>query len=359
MEEIQEKINILEEELKRKNSILKDLPPKAKRIFAINEIVQRLIDLIEPEEVCEKIVTGLSKVFKEADNILLFLFYRDKDLLLLNNSVRKGGEIIKEKKGDILDWWVLKNNRCLFIEDLLNDYRFDPSNIPAYKERNVRSIMSSPLSVGERVLGVVRVESKQANLFFLEDFRVLRVICDLGAVVLEKANIFSKIKELAITDPLTNLFLRNYFIERMEEEIKRSFLKNSRFGIGILDIDNFKKINDTYGHTVGDLVIKKIANILVKNVGNSGNIVARWGGEEFIFLIVEANKKEIKNIAEKIRKEVDNCVVGFRRKEIHFTVSLGLAVYPKDGKDSQELIISADRCLYRAKQEGKNRVCFT
>ena len=283
-EELQEDLNILEQELKKKNIILKELPSKAKRIFSIKDITQKFIDAVEPEDVCKSIVESVKSIFPDSDNILLFLFQRDKDSLMLENSIRKKKEIIREKKGDILDWWVLKNNQCLLIEDLRSDYRFDPTNIVALKQRSAYSFVSSPLSIGSRVLGLVRIESKRPNAFSLEDSRLLRAVCDLGVVVLERANLFKRIRELAIKDSLTNLFLRNYFIERFEEEIKRASLKNTYFGIVILDVDDFKRINDTYGHMVGDMVLKRLSSILVKNVGDSGNIICRLGGEEFIFL---------------------------------------------------------------------------
>ena len=357
IEELEEQINLLEEELNKKNILLKELPPKAKRIFSIENIAEKLVNLIDPDQLCQYIVKDLGSIFPEADNVLLFLVL--KDSLVLHNSLRKKNEIIREKRGDILDWWVLKKNQCLLIEDLASDYRFDFNHIIAFREREAHSLVSSPLSIGSRILGLVRLESKLSQVFSLEDSRALRVICDLGAVVLERANLIRKTKDLATKDSLTDLFLRNYFTERFDEEIKRASFKRTQFGIVILDIDDFKKINDTYGHTVGDMVLKKLASILQRNVGDSGNVASRLGGEEFVFLIVESNRTIVKRVAERIRKEIEKSTVSFRRKNINFTVSLGLAMYPKDGIDTQQLLCTADHSLYRAKREGKNKLCST
>ena len=232
------------------------------------------------------------------------------------------------------------------------------NSLCAYKERGMRSILISPISIGTKLYGVLRLESKTPNIFYLEESRVLRIICDSAAIILERAYLFNEIKELAIRDSLTNLFLRNYFLERFNEEIKRTSIKKTKFGVVILDVDDFKNINDTYGHKVGDLVLRKISAIIQKNIGNSGNIAARIGGEEFIFLLVESDENKVKSIAEKIRKEVASSTVSFRRKNIHFTISLGLAMYPKDGATVQDIIMAADKMLYKAKTEGKNRLCF-
>ncbi len=229
----------------------------------------------------------------------------------------------------------------------------------AYKDRGARSIIGSPLSIGSRLYGVVRIESKKPASLSLEDARVLRVICDLTAVVLEKTYLFSRIKELGIRDSLTDLFLRNYFLDRLKEELERMSLKNTHLGIAIIDIDDLKKINDTYGHTVGDLALKKVSSALRASVKGAGDITARLGGEEFAFFVTEASKEKAKTVAENVRKKVAQSTVNFRRKRINVTVSIGLAMYPEDGIDVQPLLNAADRFLYQAKKQGKNTVCFS
>ena len=359
IEDVREEINLIEEDLKKKNLILRDLPSKAKKIFSIRHIAERMVRFIEPDELCGNIVNDAGNLFPRADNVLLFLFRMRKNALSLEYSFKRSAQVIKEKNGDAVDRWVLKNNKVIFIEDSAGDYRFDFQSLSACRERNIHSIISSPISIGPKLYGIMRLESRKPGAFSLEDSRVLNIICDLAAVVLEKAYLFNKIKELGIRDSLTNIFLRNYFLERFKEELERASLKNSRFGLVILDIDDFKRVNDTYGHTVGDLVLKKVASILQKNVKDSGSVVARLGGEEFVFLVVESGKDRVKNIAEDIRKKIARSTVNFRRKHINVTVSLGLAMYPEDGIDIQPLLNTADKFLYQAKREGKNKLCFS
>ncbi|MBU2102350.1 MAG: GGDEF domain-containing protein, partial [Candidatus Omnitrophica bacterium] len=228
----------------------------------------------------------------------------------------------------------------------------------AFKERETHSVIASPLSIAERVLGVVRVESKKTYSFSLDDSRLLRSVCDLGVVVLERANLLRNMKELAIHDPLTGLFLRDYFFSRLKDETHRALSNHMQLGVLMVDVDDFKRINDTHGHIVGDIVLKRVAKVLHEIVGETGNILCRFGGEEFLALIVECNRERVVTIAEQLRCAIEETVVSFRRKDICFTVSIGALTYPADGLDAHGLLDVADKLLYKAKREGKNRVCL-
>jgi diguanylate cyclase (GGDEF)-like protein len=356
-EEIEEEINLLEESIREKKKKLELLPLKYEKVSSLFNTSQRLIELIDSEEIFDSLLKFCKDLFPQADNILIFLLQKEK--LNLIRSAKKENLVIKEKEGDIVDKWVLKNNQCVVIEDLTKDFRFDYTKMICFKERKIFSLMSSPISIGEKLIGTIKVESRLPNQFSLEDSRILRSISDLGAVVLERAYFFKRAEELAIKDSLTSLFLKGYFFERLKEELKRAYLKKSNLGLIMLDIDDFKKINDTYGHIVGDMVLKKLAKVLVEVVGDAGNAICRFGGEEFIVFVVECKKEELISLGEEIRKRVEESVVVFRRKKVNFTVSLGLSLYPEDGREIIELVDKADQRLYKAKKEGKNRLCFS
>jgi len=127
----------------------------------------------------------------------------------------------------------------------------------------------------------------------------------------------------------------------------------------MLDIDDFKKINDNYGHIVGDFVLKKLAKILISIAGEAGNLISRFGGEEFIISIPECTKKELLRIGEEIRRKIEGAELTFRRKKINFTVSLGAILAPNQAEDVEKLTQRVDKLLYKAKKEGKNKLCFS
>jgi len=359
IEGVEENINILSEDIKSKDAALSILPHKAEYISSLSKIVDKFTSLVEKDKIDEFLLSQLARFFTKADNILLFMFNRDENILELSHSFKRNKIIIKEKHGDFMDWWVLRHNQSLLIEDFTEDFRFDCNVSPAYNERKILSFIISPISLGDKVMGVVRVESTTKQFFSLDDLRILRILCDVAAAVLERASIFHCVEELATKDALTDLYLREVFLDRLKEELVRAKMTQTELALGVLDIDDFKHINDRNGHTIGDLVLKKTAGLLTQIVGNSGNIVSRYGGEEFVFFLVRSDKKKAKQTAERIREEVSKVSIGFRRRKINFTSSLGLAFYPDDGKNFLDLMKKADALLYKAKREGKNRVCST
>ncbi len=169
-------------------------------------------------------------------------------------------------------------------------------------------------------------------------------------IKLEKA--YDELKHLAITDKLTNVYNRHKLDEVLEIEKKRADRYNSTFGIMILDIDYFKKINDLYGHHVGDNVLKEFATILKDNSRDT-DIVGRWGGEEFLIIVPQTNKESIELFAQNIRKKVE-----FNSFELveHLTISIGTTVYKKN-ESTETTINRADNALYEAKNSGRNCVC--
>jgi diguanylate cyclase (GGDEF)-like protein len=356
-ESLQEKINLLGQDISEKKKIFDTLPAKNDKITLLFDISNELFELYKPDEVLGYLVSASQKLFSSADNILLFVL--NNTLLQLNLSCKKEECVIKEKAGDIIEKWLLRHNQSLLVEDIFKDFRFDYNKVIAFRERKIRSFIASPISVGENILGAVRIESKTPMCFSMDDSRYLRDMCDLGAVVLERATLFMKAEELAIKDSLTSLFLKDYFFKRVKEEIKRAKYKKSCLGVLMVDIDDFKNINDTYGHIVGDIVLKQMSKVLLSVVPEDEGIVARFGGEEFVIALIECSREKLIKTGEGIITGLQKDKISFRRKNIDFTVSIGCAMYPEDALDEVDLIGKADLRLYKAKREGKNRLCYT
>ncbi|MBI3393367.1 MAG: GGDEF domain-containing protein [Nitrospirae bacterium] len=179
-----------------------------------------------------------------------------------------------------------------------------------------------------------------------------------SASSLENARLHSKAVELASTDGLTGLANRRTFQVRLEEEIDRSERYQHPFTLMILDIDHFKKVNDTHGHPAGDVVLRELARLL-KAAVRTVDFVARYGGEEFVILLPETGGTHSREIAERIRTRAAKTPVTLPDgKEISFTISLGVACYPSCGKAAADIVDRADQALYIAKQSGRDRVCL-
>jgi len=165
----------------------------------------------------------------------------------------------------------------------------------------------------------------------------------------------NELREQAIRDPLTGVFNRRYLQETLDREIARVNRASQPVGIMIMDIDRFKLINDTYGHKAGDLILQALGEMLKTNIRRE-DIACRYGGEEFVVVMPGASLQTAQKRAEIIRARIEALQVAFESWNLHVTVSLGVAAYPQHGATGEDVLIRADRALYRAKQEGRNRV---
>ena len=166
-----------------------------------------------------------------------------------------------------------------------------------------------------------------------------------------------RIRELSITDELTGIYNYRYFYRNLENEINRILRYPQALSLVILDIDYFKKYNDTYGHLVGDLLLKEIAQLL-KNNSRTVDILARYGGEEFVFILPSTSEAQASIFGERIRRQMEEHRFASEGipKECKVTISVGVAEF-KEGDTVEKLINKADHALYKAKEGGRNKVC--
>lgn len=174
-------------------------------------------------------------------------------------------------------------------------------------------------------------------------------ICAVICIELEK-----EFEKKAMYDPLTGLFNRGTGLDLLRKKITKCRNKNEVLSLVVMDIDYFKKINDTYGHVYGDKVLKKVAKILKYNL-RAKDIVFRFGGEEFIYALPYANSKEAYSITERMRKKISRIsLVSDDEREIKVSASFGIAVFPQNGEREDELIKRADNAMYKIKNNGRN-----
>lgn len=222
-----------------------------------------------------------------------------------------------------------------------------------------QSCLLARLVIDAEVWGVICVldkESRQNTDAFLEKDRI--ILSNMASILqkdLKSAHLF----ELATTDSLSKLCVRRYFERRLEEEIRRSQRHQLEFSLLMIDIDYFKRFNDTYGHLVGDEVIREVAHVIKEQVRNGVDIVARYGGEEIVVLLPQTGQHAAAIVAERIRQAVEQLELpsfSNTKNSPQVTISLGVAVYPAHGVEISQLMEHADQALYRAKEGGRNQV---
>jgi diguanylate cyclase (GGDEF)-like protein len=248
------------------------------------------------------------------------------------------------KPGEGIAGRVFQTGRPMVVDKAREDELFiEPDS--SY----VRSIACIPMLVYSDVIGVINVTNKLDDTGFSdEDVELLKAVADQAAIAINKAQLW----EMAVTDSLTGLYVRRYFIVKLQEELHRAERYNKGFSIVMADLDRFKNVNDSYGHTAGDRVLKRVATFLQKNIRDV-DIISRYGGEEFVFLLPEADKEEAYTVSERLRKKLAD----LKFDDLPgITISLGIASYPDDSEDIDRLIKKADAALYTAKQSGRNKV---
>jgi diguanylate cyclase (GGDEF)-like protein len=206
---------------------------------------------------------------------------------------------------------------------------------------------------------------KEMSESFKRQVNLLTAICDYFLTVKKSFNypkvvefkVFEEANHFSKCDSLTGLYNRGYFEESLTGEISRARRYDTEFSILFLDLDNFKSVNDTLGHLAGDFVLKKVANLL-QNEKREEDVVARYGGEELMIILPETNKINTIIKAERIRKKIQEMPLVFEGKKIQITTSGGIATFPQDAVEAKKMIDCADRALYRAKSEGKNKICL-
>jgi len=191
-------------------------------------------------------------------------------------------------------------------------------------------------------------------LFSEKQIDSIKILSSQIAIAMEKVHLYEEVSKMSITDSLTGLHVHRYFQEKLENELKRTSRYGENLSLVMSDIDFFKNINDTYGHLAGDYILKTIA-IILKNSTTPVDTVARYGGEEFVIIMPNTDKDAGHMRAVKIRKEVEKYRFVFKNTPIKVTMSFGVAAYPGDAITRRSLIDKADKALYRAKEEGRNR----
>jgi diguanylate cyclase (GGDEF)-like protein len=217
------------------------------------------------------------------------------------------------------------------------------------------SLLVLPLLVHERVLGTLVLGSNEQNAFSHSVRPALEVLASHMAVSLSNARLLKRLEEQATTDGMTGLLNKRTLISEAERRIKAATRFNKPLSLLVTDIDHFKRVNDTYGHDVGDVVIKGLGEVL-RRIKRDTDVVGRFGGEEFVIVCEQTDEEGGVNLAERIRKELENTTFQTELGPLQVTCSVGVAPFPAAGRDWETLFKATDEALYVSKRGGRNQV---
>ena len=328
----------LTNEIKASDDYISELKAKEAMIVSLYEVTRKM----SQELTFNEIFKALSAFLKEN-----FVFRKSALIILKEDEgavkVDKVYKVFKE------DWNKEEDKECNY-DDTVKAFSKDKTEI--YMQRDDGSTYAAiPLLSENKFVGILTID----NLSKV-DFDRFLIVAMQFALEIKKVLLYETVEALAITDGLTGLYTRRYFFERFDEELQRSKRHGFKFSFLMMDIDDFKKCNDTYGHLVGDVVLKETA-LIAKGSTREIDLMARYGGEEFSIVLPETDRAGAILVAQRMRKKIEDNIFKAYDEKLKMTVSIGLAVYPDDSQEMSDLIEAADKALYAAKSSGKNIVC--
>ena len=319
-----------------------------RRVNTLLKLGDRLTSTLELEELQRKILQDAVELVG-AERGILFLYPESGERKLYVASVYNLGSF----DCNTYDWMleeVERNRRPIVINDVQSDeYRKHYSVIARY---GIKSVMAMPMFVRGSLFGVIYLDSRLARRIFTEDYlEAMSFIANQAGAPIENARLYHR----AITDGLTGIYGRSYLDNLI---IDRTNASSGPLSAIMIDVDNFKHCNDTYGHPFGDKVLKQIAGILKRIAGENG-VPCRYGGEEFVVLLDSNDSVYALDIADKVRQTVENSTLAYNAGAdvtlLSVTISLGVSIWDPATMERIDLIEHADKALYFAKQHGKNR----
>jgi diguanylate cyclase (GGDEF)-like protein len=330
-----------------------ELQERVHDLEILNATGRRFSASLQLEELVEAVARETCKAIAEAEAVTLVHRRAGRtSALVIDGFDRTTDRFFRHAmaEGQGAAGWVMKQATSRNIEDLqLADVPTDGA------AHGMRSWLGVPLFMYGECNGVVAVQSSHEAAFGPEHQRLLESLALQIAAALQNAHLY----ELAMVDGLTGLFVRRYFDARIDEEIERSRRYGTPFSVVMLDVDDFKKLNDTHGHLVGDRVLRAIAEV-IKAQMRGVDTAARYGGEEMAVILPRTEMVGAYNLAERIREAIAELRITTDDEPprvLGVTASLGIAAYPESKAASgEDLVRRADRALYRAKKTGKNRV---
>ncbi len=353
-----ERGNLLQEDLRKEQQIINACRVKIVNYYQLKNVAERLSSSLTLPDTTKTLSEQVNQFYGHDDlTVILYLFHSKTGELGISSSQKGQLEInIKAKKGDLFDQWIAKTMKPLLVEDIRSDFRFDISKFKMEEDRRLRSLMSVPLMIGSKAIGILRVDSSNEEHFSNEDIRLLSTIADLGAIAIENAQLYERVQDLATRDSLTGLLLKRQLLERLSQEMSRQLVRKKDLAFLMIDLDHFKRYNDTFGHIAGDIVLKTLGMLLTEFFRDPGDLIFRYGGEEFSVLLTDCPKKKAMKLAEEFRQKVAEQTIVLRREKTKITVSIGIASFPEDAQLKEDLIQKADQALYVAKAKGRNQV---
>lgn len=324
-------------------------------INVLLDLTKKLTDELSLEEALEAVTeAALRLVPCEHASVRVF----DDSRSALLSSARSGAGCdegpMTFKRGEGLIGWVAEHGESAMVSDVMQDARFTQRGGQGF---TIRSVLAVPLRAADQVVGVLGATSSRQGAFTTEHEVLATLLANCAVPAIERARlerIRAKLERLAVTDTQTPAFNHRYLLPKLREEIDLASRNVWPLSVLLMDLDNFKGINDIHGHAIGDRVLQTFADQVLASV-RSSDILVRRGGDEFVLIMPRASEVRAIEVGERVREAVENRPLTLDTKTVTGTVSIGVATWT-DGEIAEHLEGRADDAMYEAKRMGRNCV---
>jgi diguanylate cyclase (GGDEF)-like protein len=315
-----------------------------------NLIFEKVLDC------CLAVIESERVYLLELDDGCIIRYSKSKD-----STAEEGINIESLPESPVIREWVMKEGSRIGQYEPGGELAVDlPSLATAYLEdqSSNQSIMSAPLVAKKSMFGLlVAIQPGYGAIHAPDDVKLMTVLANQAAIALENQKLYRKLEFEAVTDGLTGVYNYRFLVDALATEIKRARRFSQVFSFVMLDVDNLKSYNDRLGHLQGSEALKRIAHIIVENCREI-DLVCKYGGDEFGILLPQTDLVGAETVTRRVIEAVAETVFGGEQAGV-ITCSAGISEFPDDGETGRELISSADKALYRAKRDGKNRLLTT
>lgn len=339
----------LSEEILPKHVLLTLVKQQADELDALKKLSLNLTSSLNLQNVLDAVVAEAMHLVKNARTAHIFLYTRGR--LTFGAALNSDGEpnkALSNPRKDGLTYSVAYSGEAILVEDMTTHPLY--ANAPADW---YGSIIGIPLIFNNDVVGVMNLSRSTLGGFTQAELRLLGLLADQAAVAISNASLHKSVTEQAKSDMVTGLPNRRALDERLEEEVRYAENTNSQFAVVMMDLDGFKNVNDTYGHSVGDEVLRSAFNYLAGGM-RSADFLARYGGDELTLILHQTDLNTARVVTDKILDMMKQYVfTASSGKTILLGVSGGIAVYPLHSRDGINLLRAADAALYHAKKYNR------
>jgi diguanylate cyclase (GGDEF)-like protein len=344
-----EDLNSLAEAVIDHHALLALLRQQTEELNALKKLSINLTSSLDLLDVLDTLVSEAIQLIPNAQDVHIFLYSDGK--LSFGAALNAEGDkntVWSKPRENGLTYTVARSGETIIVEDMQNHplYENAPSNWRG-------SIIGIPLKVDDTVVGVMNLARSNTGGFAASELRLLNLLADQAAIAINNASRHQIVSRQAYSDTLTGLPNRRALDERLEEEVQSARRNNYSFAVVMMDLDGFKAVNDTYGHTIGDDVLRIVFSHMARGIRNT-DFLARYGGDELTLILSQSDISSARVVTEKIAQGMKRIkYILPDKKRLNLSVSGGIAIYPVHARTASDLLRAADAALYQAKKHNR------